>query len=60
MLFVISGPTGSGKTTISNRISDIDDEIERTVSYTTRKIRKNEYESEDYHFVLEVLKFQRL
>ncbi len=51
MLFVISGPTGSGKTTISNRISDTDDKIEPTVSHTTRKIRENEYESKDYYFI---------
>ena len=53
MLFVISGPTGSGKTTISNRIADIDDKIELIVSHTTRKIRENEYESKDYYFVSE-------
>ncbi len=53
MLIVISGPTGSGKTTISNKIIDADDAIERTVSYTTRETRESECESKDYHFVSE-------
>jgi len=53
MLFVISGPTGSGKTTISNWIADIDDKMELTISHTTRKIRENEDASKDYHFISE-------
>jgi len=58
MLYVISGPTGSGKTTIANELTK-SGSIKKTVSHTTRKIRAGETEGVDYFFVSEQ-KFQEM
>ncbi len=50
MLFVISGPTGSGKTTIAKEVTK-NRSIKKTISHTTRKKRKGEIQSVDYVFV---------
>lgn len=50
MLFVISGPTGSGKTTIAKEVTK-NKSIKKTISHTTRKKRKDEIQSVDYIFV---------
>ncbi len=50
-LFVISAPSGSGKTSLANRlIAEIPD-LCFSVSYTTRQPRAHEIEGKDYHFV---------
>ena len=49
-LFIISAPSGTGKTTILKKVMS---EIERlvfSVSHTTRKPRANEVDGKDYHF----------
>ena len=46
---MLSSPSGAGKTTISREILKKDDII-MSISYTTRKIRKNEKEGKDYYF----------
>ncbi len=52
-IFIISGPSGVGKTTIRNRIlSDLSD-IKFSVSYTTRGRRKGEKEGIDYFYISE-------
>lgn len=51
MLFVVSSPSGAGKTTLSRRLIAQDDMIEMSVSYTTRPSRPGEVDGEDYSFV---------
>ncbi len=51
LLFVLSSPSGAGKTTISRMVLDADDGIGLSVSATTRPIRPGERDHVDYHFV---------
>ena len=53
MLFILSSPSGAGKTTISRRLLTADDEIELSVSATTRSPRAGEVDGIDYHFISE-------
>lgn len=50
-LFVISAPSGAGKTTLVNKIMAADSSLRFSVSYTTRKQRHNEVDGEAYHFI---------
>ncbi|WP_232843088.1 guanylate kinase [Allopontixanthobacter confluentis] len=50
LMFILSSPSGAGKTTIARRILAQDDEIRLSVSYTTRPIRLGEVEGKDYYF----------
>jgi guanylate kinase len=50
-LFVISAPSGAGKTSLANALIDSMPKVERSVSYTTRPKRPGEEEGIDYHFV---------
>jgi len=59
MLFVISGPSGCGKSTLVKRVLNELDEVEFSVSYTTRKKRETEKEGKDYFFISE-REFKRL
>ena len=51
LLIVLSAPSGSGKTTIVDRIITSLVGIQRSVSYTTREPREGEKNGEDYVFV---------
>jgi guanylate kinase len=52
ILFIISGTSGSGKTTIGKEvIKRLGNEIRHIATYTTRKIRSNEVDGEDYNFL---------
>ena len=50
-LFVISAPSGAGKTTLCKRILNRFPEMRYSVSYTTRTPRAGEVEGKDYHFI---------
>ncbi|WP_456400796.1 guanylate kinase [Mesoaciditoga sp.] len=51
ILFVMSGPSGAGKTTIvKGALKDLED-VEFSVSYTTRPRRVGELDGKDYFFV---------
>ena len=50
-LFVLSGPAGSGKTTLVDRLTLEFPHVKKNVSYTTRAKRAGETEGVDYHFV---------
>jgi guanylate kinase len=51
LMFILSSPSGAGKTTISHMLLAADDEIRLSVSATTRPIRPGEVDGEHYHFV---------
>ena len=52
VMIVLSSPSGAGKTTLSKLLSK-QNNYYVSVSYTTRKPRINEIDSQDYHFVSE-------
>ena len=51
MLYIISAPSGAGKTSLVKALLEEIDFIEVSVSYTTRAKRPGEREGIDYHFV---------
>jgi guanylate kinase len=51
LLFIISSPSGAGKTTLARRLLAADRNIEMSVSVTTRAPRPGERDGVDYHFV---------
>ncbi len=51
MLFVLSSPSGAGKTTLTKKISENNSNFKISISHTTRKPRPNEIDGKDYHFV---------
>ena len=59
LVFVISAPSGTGKTTLVRRVMEQITGLRFSVSYTTRSPRANEREGEDYYFVSPSL-FQKM
>ncbi|MCF7875556.1 guanylate kinase [Candidatus Bipolaricaulota bacterium] len=59
IFFVITGPSGAGKTTIMETVLGSDNRLSYSVSHTTREKRKGESEGEDYHFI-EVDEFKKM
>jgi len=51
LLFVLSSPSGAGKSTIARMLLEADQEIDMSVSVTTRPKRPGEVDGRDYHFV---------
>lgn len=52
-LFIVSAPSGAGKTTLCRRLCETMQGIEHSVSFTTRKPRPGEVNDRDYTFVSE-------
>jgi guanylate kinase len=50
LLLIISSPSGAGKTSICKKLIDEVDDIDLSVSVTTRKKRKDEIEGKHYFF----------
>lgn len=50
-LFIISAPSGAGKTSLVQALLNINPHIDLSVSYTTREPRAGECDGKDYHFV---------
>lgn len=50
-LFIVSAPSGAGKTTLVRLLMERDPQIHHSVSYTTRPSRPNEIDGQDYHFI---------
>ncbi|MBU1711785.1 MAG: guanylate kinase, partial [Proteobacteria bacterium] len=50
-LFIISAPSGAGKTTLCSALMKHFDDMLYSISYTTREPRKGEKNGVDYHFI---------
>ena len=50
-IFIISAPSGCGKTSLVRELCQTYSFLEQTVSYTTRAIRSGEVDGQDYHFI---------
>ncbi len=51
ILYIISAPSGAGKTTLCKEVIDIFPDLRHSVSYTTRGARPGEVHGRDYFFV---------
>ena len=51
MMFVLSSPSGVGKTTLTKKLAENNSQFAISISYTTRKPRPNEIDGKDYYFV---------
>ncbi|MDW7998671.1 MAG: guanylate kinase [Thermodesulfovibrio sp.] len=50
-IFVISAPSGTGKTTLCERLLRVIPDLKMSISHTTRKPRPNERDGIDYFFI---------
>jgi guanylate kinase len=50
-LFIVSAPSGAGKTTLVRELLAHDSRVRLSISYTTRAPRAGEQNGRDYHFV---------
>ena len=50
-LFIVSGPSGTGKGAICRRVLAEDPDLRFSVSVTTRQPREGEVDGKDYHFI---------
>lgn len=51
LMFVLSSPSGAGKTTLSRRLLAEEEGVFMSVSVTTRAPRPGEVDGKDYHFI---------
>jgi len=51
LLFVLSSPSGAGKSTIARMLMATDDGLALSISATTRPMRPGEVDGKDYYFV---------
>jgi guanylate kinase len=51
LMFVLSSPSGAGKTTLSRLLLKSDRKVELSISVTTRPKRPGEIDGRDYHFI---------
>ena len=51
LMFVLSSPSGAGKTTMSRMLLRADRNVELSISVTTRPKRRGEINGRDYHFI---------
>ena len=53
LMFILSSPSGAGKTTLANNLLKKEDQMVLSVSTTTRERRAGEAHGQDYYFVSE-------
>jgi guanylate kinase len=53
IIFILSAPSGAGKTTLTGALRAVFPEIQMSVSCTTRERRNGEVNGVDYHFITE-------
>jgi guanylate kinase len=51
LLFIVSAPSGTGKTTLVERLVKITPELRMSRSYTSRPMREGERDGVDYNFI---------
>ena len=51
ILFIVSSPSGGGKTSLVRALLEAEPGVRMSVSYTTRPARPGEVDGRDYHFV---------
>lgn len=51
LIFIVSAPAGTGKTTLIRKLTEEFPSIIASVSFTTRKPREGEVSGVDYHFI---------
>ncbi|MEA5112774.1 MAG: guanylate kinase [Geobacteraceae bacterium] len=51
IIYIVSAPSGAGKTSLCNELIDIFPDLRHSVSYTTRSPRPGERDGVDYFFV---------
>lgn len=54
-IFVVTAPSGAGKTSLVRALLEADKEVQLSISYTTRAPRPQEENGKDYHFVDELI-----
>jgi guanylate kinase len=59
LLFVVSAPSGTGKTTLCRAMTRVFPGLHYSVSFTTRPPRPGDQDGQDYHFVT-TAEFQRM
>ncbi|KAK0339221.1 hypothetical protein LTR94_035458, partial [Friedmanniomyces endolithicus] len=59
VLFVLSSPSGAGKSTIARKLLAAENDLSMSVSATTRAAREGEVDGKDYHFV-DLEEFRRM
>lgn len=52
-LFIVSAPSGTGKTSLVRALLEIDPCLKLSISHTSRPQRSKEIDGQDYHFVSE-------
>ena len=50
-LFIVSAPSGAGKTSLVKALVAANSDVVVSVSHTTRKMRPGEIDGEDYFFI---------
>ena len=50
-MFILSSPSGAGKTTLTKKIAENNSNFSISISHTTRKPRPNEINGKDYYFI---------
>jgi len=50
-LFIVTAPSGAGKTSLVRALLAADANVQLSISYTTRAMRPGEADGRDYHFV---------
>jgi len=51
LLYIVSGPSGTGKTSLCEEVKKMMPGLNLSISYTTRPARDNEIDGQDYFFV---------
>ena len=51
MMFVLSSPSGAGKTTLTKKLAENNTNFTISISHTTREPRPNEINGKDYYFI---------
>jgi guanylate kinase len=59
LMFVLSSPSGAGKTTLSRRLLEQEEGVAMSVSVTTRAPRPGEVDGKDYYFI-DTLKYDAM